>query len=58
MGATDPKKADKGTIRADFAESSTPTPCMVPMHRKPLPWKSLSSSRHEHLRRPLIESRS
>ena len=21
MGATDPKKADKGTIRADFAES-------------------------------------
>ena len=30
MGATDPKKAEKGTIRADFARASTPTPCTAP----------------------------
>ncbi len=30
MGATDPKKAATGTIRADFAESSTPTPSTAP----------------------------
>jgi nucleoside diphosphate kinase len=49
MGATDPKKAAAGTIRADFAESSTPTPCMAPTRRKPPPWKSPTSSRAERL---------
>jgi nucleoside-diphosphate kinase len=29
MGATNPKDAAPGTIRADFADASTPTPCMA-----------------------------
>ena len=34
MGATDPKKAAPGTIRADFAQRSTPTRCTAPTRRK------------------------
>ena len=35
MGATNPQEAAPGTIRADFAKASTPTPCMVRTGRKP-----------------------
>ena len=45
MGATDPKKAEPGTIRADFAKASMPTLCMVPTLLKRLPLKSPISSR-------------
>lgn len=45
MGATDPKKAAAGTIRADFAEASTPTPFTAPTLRKRPPSKSPTSSR-------------
>lgn len=33
MGATDPKKAEKGTIRADFAESIDANACTAPTLR-------------------------
>ncbi len=45
MGATDPKKAEKGTIRADSPTASTPTPCTARTLLKRLPWKCRSSSR-------------
>jgi nucleoside-diphosphate kinase len=45
MGATDPKKAEKGTIRADFAESIDANAVHGSDAPKPLPWKLLSSSR-------------
>lgn len=44
MGATDPKKAEKGTIRADFADSIDATPCMALMRPRRLRSKSRSSS--------------
>jgi nucleoside-diphosphate kinase len=44
MGATDPKKAAAGTIRADFADSIDVTPCTVPMRPKPRRMKWPSSS--------------
>src|SRR5471030_2405489 len=44
MGATDPKKADKGTIRADSPTASTLTRCTVRTRLKPHVRKSHSSS--------------
>ncbi len=44
MGATDPKKADKGTIRADLPTASTPTRCTARIRRKMPRLKSLISS--------------
>ena len=44
MGATDPKKAAAGTIRAEFANRSKPIPCTAPTPRKPRCRKSRSSS--------------
>src|SRR5690349_9668870 len=35
MGATDPKKAAKGTIRADFAQSIDATPSTARIRRRP-----------------------
>ena len=46
MGATDPK-AEKGTIRADFADSIDANAVHGPTPRRRLPWKWRSSSRHE-----------
>lgn len=43
MGATDPKKADAGTIRADLPTASTPTQSMAPTLQKPRRWKLRSS---------------
>jgi len=45
MGATDPKKAEKGTIRADFAESIDANAVHAPTLRKPQPSRSPTSSR-------------
>ena len=45
MGATDPKKAAAGTIRADFAESIDANAFTVPTLRKRPPLKSPTSSR-------------
>ncbi len=45
MGATNPKEAEAGTIRADYASPSTPTPSMVPTPRSPRHAKSPTSSR-------------
>jgi nucleoside-diphosphate kinase len=44
MGATDPKKADKGTIRADFADSIDANAVHGSDAPKPLPSKWPSSS--------------
>ena len=46
MGATDPKKAAPGTIRADLAQSIERTPCTARMPPRPPRWRSRSSSRH------------
>lgn len=45
MGATDPRKAEKGTIRADFAESIDANAVHGSMHLKRLSLKSPVSSR-------------
>lgn len=45
MGATDPKKAEKGTIRADFAESIDANAVHAPTLPKRLPSRSPTSSR-------------
>jgi len=44
MGATDPKKAAPGTIRADFADSIDANAVHALTPPKPQPWKWLSSS--------------
>lgn len=44
MGATDPKKADKGTIARTSPTASTPMPCTAPTPPKPPPWRLPSSS--------------
>ena len=44
MGATDPKKAAPGTIRADLPTASTPTPCTARTAPTPPRWKWASSS--------------
>jgi nucleoside-diphosphate kinase len=44
MGATDPRKAAPGTIRADSRNRSTPTRSMAPMHPTRPRRKSLTSS--------------
>jgi nucleoside-diphosphate kinase len=44
MGATDPRKAAQGTIRADFATSIGRTPCMAPTDPTPRAKRSPFSS--------------
>ena len=44
MGATDPKKAAPGTIRADSRRASSRTWCTAPTRRRPPPSRSRTSS--------------
>jgi nucleoside-diphosphate kinase len=46
MGATDPKKAEKGTIRADFADSIDANAVHGSDAVEAAKWKSLTSSQN------------